>query len=50
MSDRTMIWATAKLTDVSRRQTTRPRRLSGFGLASRAEAAQVTEGLAIGRS
>ena len=45
-----MIWVTAKLTDVSRRQTARPRRLSGFDPASRAVAAQVTEGVAIGRS
>ena len=45
-----MIWATAKLTDVSRRQTARPSRASGSGRADRTLAAQVTTGLAIGGS
>jgi hypothetical protein len=45
-----MIWATAKLTDVRRRQTPRPSRLSGFRSASRAEAAHVTDGVTIGAS
>ena len=43
-----MIWVTAKLTDVSRRQTARPSRASGSDWADRALAAQVTTGLAIG--
>jgi hypothetical protein len=42
-----MIWLTAKLTDVSRRQTARPSRASGSGWADRAVAAQVTTGLAM---
>ena len=37
-SDRTMIWTTAKLTEVSRRQTARPSRASGSGSARRATA------------
>src|SRR5215208_426285 len=44
-SDSTMIWATAKLTDVSSAQIARPRRAAGFGSAGRARAARVTAGL-----
>ena len=46
-SDRTMIWATAKLTEVSRRQMARPSRAGGSSSGARARA-RVAAGLAIG--
>ena len=44
-----MIWTTAKLTDVSRRQTARPSRATGFSSGARARV-RVAAGLAIGRA
>src|SRR5467141_3672916 len=48
MSDRTMIWETAKLTAVSRLQMARPSRAATFGSTGRARAAQARSGVAIG--
>ena len=49
-SDRTMIWTTAKSTEVKRRRTVRPRRSKTSGAGGRADSAHVVTGLAIGRS
>ena len=42
-----MIWATAKSTDVSRRQMPWPRRANGLGAARREEAAEIAAGVAM---
>jgi hypothetical protein len=49
-SARTMIWATAKSTEVSSRQRPFPMRARTFGATGRVEAAETTAGVAMSGS